>query len=612
MEESKKKEAQEKKEKRRKRIKRIIIIIIIIIIILLLLRKCCHKKPEVLINEPVQLSETTKTINNNTKKDETNQENIKEEEDKSVSKGSEKYYWVIFYDQYGNELQRSVSKYLSIPEFIGTYPEGFIGWDKALDPITGETYFYAICETHSNPPKPIVHGIFTYVDSTTRKVVEQVIPFGVTVHLDLDGGSIEFESTIDVVKFLRIDLREPGYTPDKSKFIGYEYIEETHTFKAHYGDYIVTFDSLKIGEEPDVIYVEEGNPLIEEPSMHDTDEYYFKGWYKDYLFKNGLWNFETDEVHSDITLYAKWTIKDLYNKVLSVQKLLTVGENKLVNDITKSNTDVIRIAGVDCYVLQYNSANNTAQFISKEIYYQIFGTYRRYDSSHLKTWMDNFYNSYFKTYDTDPSIIEPPDFGYKFINTSVKYYYRSKAAKSSNPFPMSTFASGYLNQKVFALDANVGNSYRAKFKWTLGKFYDNPSRNAYGFWVTAGLYNDSGKKGERGMHNYYTGAIFVHSPNNADYGARPCFWIQLEIPEPEEEQEELVEEIQTEQEVEQSQLEESFTEGTYDPVDLEEQELDDQIELDIQEQIKQEEQKQQDQEIEKLAEQEIECGQLEI
>ncbi len=60
-------------------------------------------------------------------------------------------FWVVFYDQYGNVLQKEALKYGTIPTFKGSYPEGFDSWDKALTAIKGNTYIRALC--HEVKPK---------------------------------------------------------------------------------------------------------------------------------------------------------------------------------------------------------------------------------------------------------------------------------------------------------------------------------------------------------------------------------------------------------------------------------------------------------------------------
>lgn len=67
------------------------------------------------------------------------------------------FFWVVFYDQYGYELQREALKYGTIPEYKEWLPEGFDNWiykrsgikvDEFV-PIVGNTYFQAQChEVH--------------------------------------------------------------------------------------------------------------------------------------------------------------------------------------------------------------------------------------------------------------------------------------------------------------------------------------------------------------------------------------------------------------------------------------------------------------------------------
>ena len=571
-------EKEEKRKRRRKRIRRIILIIIIIIIILLLLRKCCCKKPEVLVDESKHQSEVIDETKKEVVKDEDSKkesENIdnqdNDKDDANPSKDvKEYYYWVVFYDQYGNELQREALKYGTIPIYKADYPSGFIKWDKLLVSITGNTYIHAVCEEEASPsPTPIINGIFTYRDSATRKVKTQIIPFGETVLLELDGGTIELETEIFVEKYLRVDLRGDGYTPNKAKFIGYEYDGENNKFIAHYGDHIVTFDSLMIGETPKVIYVEEEHPIIEDPDMQDTDEYHLMGWYKDKLFKNGendIWNFETDEVHRDITLYAKWTIIDINEKLSKVRTLYDIGERYLNQDVIKLDelnnnvSDVIRIGGVDCYVLKIDQANKKAEFITKEIYNQRFdGSKYRYENSELKNYMNNFYNTYFKILDNDNNE-ETVLFGYNFLNTTVNCYYRDSTNEGLANIQCSTLA----DQKVFALDSLEAKNNISKFYWNryTRTFIDNNETTVYAFWTSGGYRKTEGKNpGPRAfrvivLEGNTACTLNVTTPYEKGNGARPCFWIQLEEPEQEEQGPQRMEAEEQPQQAQEELLEE--------------------------------------------------------
>lgn len=66
----------------------------------------------------------------------------------------------------------------------------------------------------------------------------------------------------------------------------------------------VTFNTNGIGTAPDPISVGE-SLLINKPADPTAEGYDFLGWYKESTFDNA-WDFATDTVDSDITLYAKW------------------------------------------------------------------------------------------------------------------------------------------------------------------------------------------------------------------------------------------------------------------------------------------------------------------
>ena len=62
-------------------------------------------------------------------------------------------FWVVFYDQYGNELQREALRYGTVPEYKSWLPEGFEKWVykntqkdvETLKAITRNTYYQAVC-----------------------------------------------------------------------------------------------------------------------------------------------------------------------------------------------------------------------------------------------------------------------------------------------------------------------------------------------------------------------------------------------------------------------------------------------------------------------------------
>ncbi len=68
--------------------------------------------------------------------------------------------------------------------------------------------------------------------------------------------------------------------------------------------YTVSFQSNGGSKVPDQIL--DGSGRVKKPPMPSRPGYRFDGWYEDAAFSNP-WNFETERVHGDLTLYAKWT-----------------------------------------------------------------------------------------------------------------------------------------------------------------------------------------------------------------------------------------------------------------------------------------------------------------
>lgn len=71
--------------------------------------------------------------------------------------------------------------------------------------------------------------------------------------------------------------------------------------------YTVTFEMNGVGTAPAAQTVTEGG-TVSEPTAPTAEGYTFDGWYKDAALTTP-WDFETDTVTTNTTIYAKWTIK---------------------------------------------------------------------------------------------------------------------------------------------------------------------------------------------------------------------------------------------------------------------------------------------------------------
>lgn len=71
-------------------------------------------------------------------------------------------------------------------------------------------------------------------------------------------------------------------------------------------EFTVTFDTQGHGTAPQPYTGIKSGALIQKPAAPSAEGYLFAGWYREAACSTA-WNFETDKVMSDITLYAKWT-----------------------------------------------------------------------------------------------------------------------------------------------------------------------------------------------------------------------------------------------------------------------------------------------------------------
>lgn len=86
--------------------------------------------------------------------------------------------------------------------------------------------------------------------------------------------------------------------------------------------YTVKFETFG-GTEIDNISVMYGNKITS-PNTSKLG-FNFVGWYKDPSFNN-IWNFDTDTITKDTTLYAKYTLKNLSNLNISTSSSIIVGQ----------------------------------------------------------------------------------------------------------------------------------------------------------------------------------------------------------------------------------------------------------------------------------------------
>ena len=104
--------------------------------------------------------------------------------------------------------------------------------------------------------------------------------------------------------------------------------------------YTVTFDS-RGGTAVASQQVLDGNPVLR-PEVPVREGYFLNGWYTDETATENEWNFDTDRVMEDITLYAGWTSEESLESTASlVYELNEEGDGYTVTDFTGEETQLI-------------------------------------------------------------------------------------------------------------------------------------------------------------------------------------------------------------------------------------------------------------------------------
>ena len=496
------------------------------------------------------------------------------------------YFVITFLDDDGLVLKSSSYKYGAIPsclapnKTVGNYKYTFKSWSPTISKVTGNKTYTATYE------KTAINSRVIYIDNTGL-INEESIPSGTTISFSAGDHGIytTAPSPITLIGNQTVDLTSDTYKPIANSgylFKGYTYDSGTRTFTAFYvATYTVTFDVQSHGTAPDTQSIAVGEKAIKptDPSEanitfagwykeaactnawdFDTDTvsvnttlyakwtadatfnvqshgtapdtqtiivggkatkptdptctgYVFRGWYKEAACTNA-WDFDTDTVSVNTTLYAKW-YSELGGKIANAKTIYSNGEYACKNDSANS---VISINGINCYVLQVDTTNDKAQLITQNLYGTKFNTTSKgeaseynYSTSSLKTWMDDFYTNNLESGDISGT---KGGADYTILETTATYYYNDTI--QDNPDPGS-ISSGSISQKVFALDAIEARSKANKF----GSF------GGSGFWISCAFKTANGPDGSKAYYITNTGGCSRTTVNNSMVSARPSFWISL-------------------------------------------------------------------------------------
>lgn len=145
------------------------------------------------------------------------------------------------------------------------------------------------------------------------------------------------------------------------------YVNGTLTVASEYASCVVTFDVQGHGTLAD--YLVKVGSTITKPNPDPTAEgYRFDGWYKDSTCTK-VWNFDTDIVQSDLTLYAKW-LRESENGGFAIQEISDVYYTgkayKPAVSVYDVDSGALLKSGKDYQIKYYNNTNANKNGMLKE------------------------------------------------------------------------------------------------------------------------------------------------------------------------------------------------------------------------------------------------------
>lgn len=206
------------------------------------------------------------------------------------------------YIQSGNPIEKPEDPADIGYRFVNWYKDAEFNtvWDFTTDTVTAdltlyakwEEFFYTVTFNLSGQGEPIM------------KQVQEGALITLTPDLTPNADNFAFDGWYKDVEFRNIwDFEQDTV------------MATTELFAKWTPTYTVTFDLDGKGSNIVKTAIREGSLIEKTPDLTPVaDGYLFINWYKEPEFKN-LWNFNTDTVNENITLYAKW-LESESNKAL--------------------------------------------------------------------------------------------------------------------------------------------------------------------------------------------------------------------------------------------------------------------------------------------------------
>ena len=179
--------------------------------------------------------------------------------------------------------------------------------------VTGNTADYGSGIRTNASPDVTVSGDIIIMDNSAGKYPDMLLNSS-KLAIDISGLSANSYISVSAIPAPTSTAPVSLTGTNNADYSGYFHTDnpdyaiingENNTVMLVMGEYTVTFDANGHGTAPTEQKTTYGGKITE-PAAPTAENYYFQGWFKESTCEN-IWDFDSDIVTADITLYAKWS-----------------------------------------------------------------------------------------------------------------------------------------------------------------------------------------------------------------------------------------------------------------------------------------------------------------
>ena len=179
--------------------------------------------------------------------------------------------------------------------------------------VTGNTADYGSGIRTNASPDVTVSGDIIIMDNSAGKYPDMLLNSS-KLAIDISGLSANSYISVSAIPAPTSNAPVSLTGANNADYSGYFHNDnpdyaiingENNTVMLVMGEYTVTFDANGHGTAPSEQKTSYGGKITE-PAAPTAENYYFQGWFKESTCEN-IWDFDSDIVTANITLYAKWS-----------------------------------------------------------------------------------------------------------------------------------------------------------------------------------------------------------------------------------------------------------------------------------------------------------------